>query len=314
MSRRTIQGALDRRHFLAAWIALSAVGCGRQEPDVRVDLSRRGEPEPRGKRSTLRFAVGTMLSPRETAREFRQLADYLEARTGHEIEVLQRRSYAETNALLEHGEAHFGFVCTGAYVALGDRAEILAVPVVAGKSTYASEIIVRKGDAARTMADLGHGRFAYVDPLSLSGRIYPEWYARRTTGASELPFEEIVFTQSHSGSIDLVASGRVRAAGVDSLVLERLSKAEPARVESIRVIHRSPEFGIPPFVAGASLDQPSRALLRRALLRAHAHADGSVALAALGFERFALVDPKAYAGIDEMQRAVLSTAPRGASP
>ncbi len=63
---------------------------------------------------TLRFAVGTMLSPRETARAYRQLGDYLESRTGHRVEVVQRRGYSETNALLDNWEADFGFVCTGA--------------------------------------------------------------------------------------------------------------------------------------------------------------------------------------------------------
>lgn len=274
---------------------------------MRVDLSRRGEPEAQRERPTLRLAIGTMLSPRETAREFRQLADYLEARTGHRIDVLQRRSYADTNALLEQGEADFGFICTGAFVALGKEAEILAVPVVGGKSTYSSEIIVRAGDSARDIADLIKDRFAYVDPLSLTGRIYPEWLARTSSGSREAPFGDVVYSQSHTGSIDLVASGRVRGAGVDSLVRERLSKSEPKRVEPIRVMHRSPEFGIPPFVAGPRLDAATRGLLRRALLKAHGDADGRLVLAALGFDRFAPGDMKAYANIAEMQRAVVGT-------
>lgn len=293
--------------------AALCLACAEQQPDIRVDLSRRGEPRPLAKSPTLRFAVGTMLSPRETAREFRRLADYLEARTGHEIEVLQRRSYAETNALLERGEADFGFVCTGAFVALGDKAEILAVPVVDGKATYASQIVVRESDPAKEIGDLAKDRFAYVDPLSLSGRIYPEWLARRALGATSPPFADVVYSQSHTGSIDLVASGRVRGAGVDSLVYARLAKSEPARVQSLRVLHRSPEFGIPPFVAGPNLDQRTRGLLRRALLKAHGHADGMLALAALGFDRFMVGDPKAYASVTEMQRSVLANDPEAAA-
>lgn len=255
-----------------------------------------------------------MLSPRETAREFRHLADYLEARTGHRIEVLQRRGYAETNTLLERGDADFGFVCTGAYLALGDEVEILAVPVVSGKSTYASQILVRATDPAREIRDLAKDKFAYVDPLSLSGRIYPEWFARQTAGEASQPFAEVVYSHSHTGSIDLVASGRVRGAGVDSLIYERLAKSDPARVEGLRVLHRSPEFGIPPFVARRALDAPVRGLLRSVLLKANEHADGQAALAALGFDRFAPGDPKAYASIAPMQRVVLGSDAGAATP
>lgn len=248
-----------------------------------------------------------MLSPREAAKAYRKLGDYLESRTGHRVEVVQRRGYSETNALLDDWEADFGFVCTGAYVALKGRAELLAVPVVGGKSTYASLIIVRKNDPAREVTDLSTDRFAYVDPLSLSGRIYPEWFARKASGAERTPFGDTVYSHSHTGSVDLVTSGRVRAAGVDSLIFEQLARSEPARVESLRVLHRSPEFGIPPFVAGPKLEPALRALLRTALLEAHLHPSGKAVLDDLGFERFAPGDPKAYEGVAAMHRAVLAT-------
>ncbi|MBE7484404.1 MAG: PhnD/SsuA/transferrin family substrate-binding protein [Polyangiaceae bacterium] len=308
LTRRPRSGGTtwSRRRLLAGGCALLGVlGCGREEPDVRVDLSRRGEPEPSVPGPTLRFAVGTMLSPRETARAYRQLGDYLESRTGHRVEVVQRRGYSETNALLDNWEADFGFVCTGAYVALKGRAELLAVPVVGGKSTYASLIVARKSDPARDVTDLAGDRFAYVDPLSLSGRIYPEWFARKAAGGERAPFSETVYSHSHTGSVDLVTSGRVRAAGVDSLIFEQLAKSEPGRVESLRVLHRSPEFGIPPFVAGPKLTPALRALLRTALLEAHLHPAGTAVLDALGFERFASGDPKAYEGVAAMHRAVV---------
>lgn len=303
----------SRRRVLAVGCGLlGALACSREEPDIRVDLARRGEPEPIKPGAALSFAVGTMLSPRETAKDYRQLADYLESRTGHTIQVVQRRGYSETNALLDNWEADFGFVCTGAFVALGGRAELLAVPVVDGKSTYASLIVVRKTDPALDVTDLTGDRFAYVDPLSLSGRIYPEWFARKAGGDRRAPFTETVYSHSHTGSVDLVTSGRVRAAGVDSLIFERLAKSEPARVESLRVLHRSPEFGIPPFVAGPKLDRALRTLLRSALLEAHVHPAGAAVLRALGFDRFASGDPKAYESVAAMQRSVLAAEASGA--
>ena len=271
---------------------------------MEVDLSKRDAPRATPSRGSLRFAIGTMLSPREAAKDYRMLADYLETRLGRRIQVLQRRGYTQTNALLENGEADFAFICSGAYVALKQPAEILAVPLVDGKATYASLIIVRKEDAATRVEDLRGASFAFVDRLSLTGRIYPEWLFKQVAADSGSPFSETVFTHSHSESIDLVAAGRFRAAAVDSLVFGHLSETEPARVANLRVLQRSEEFGIPPIVAGPNIDAETKRVLRLALLEAHDHAAGRGALEALGFDRFARGDPQSYRGAAEMRDRV----------
>lgn len=280
--------------MLAALVWFLA-GCSRDPPDLKVDMGRRTDVPAPAKSRSLRLAIGTMLSPRETAQDYRKLADYLETRTGHPVQVVQRRSYAETNALLERGEAEVAFVCTGAYIAMRKTGvEILAVPMVNGKTTYASLVVVQKSDDAKSFEQLQGSRFAFVDPLSLTGRLYPEYRSRQVSTAGTSFFSESVFTHSHSGSVDLVGTGRVRAAGIDSLVFERIEQSEPRRVANVRVLERSMEFGIPPFVAASWLPTPLRQSFRTALLEAHVHDSGRIVLAALGFDRFAPGDPAAY--------------------
>jgi phosphonate transport system substrate-binding protein len=287
--------SIARRQLLAALASIAGLGCARQEPDVQVDLTRPSEPEPARAQSRLRFAIGTMLAPRESIRAYKQLAEYLVGRIGHAIEIVQRRSYGQTNALLEKGDADFGFICTGAYVAMKpEPPEILAAPVVHGKLTYASYIIVRSEDPATDLESLRGSSFAFVDPISLTGRIYPEWAARQVEADAGPLFAETSFTYSHSHSIELVASGRVRAAGIDSVVFEQVGNADPTRIAPLRVLQRSPEFGMPPFVSGARLAPALRQLLRKTLLRAHLSIEGLQVLRALGFDRFALPEPRYY--------------------
>lgn len=300
--------------MVGAMLALPAVvlGCDRGEPEVVVNLANRESSPDRQAKNRVRLAIGTMLSPRETAKDYRRLGDYLESCIGRQVEILQRRSYGDTNALLEKGEAEFAFVCTGAFLALKNVAELLAVPVVQGKSTYAALFIVRKEDEAKEPRDLARGRFALVDPLSLTGRLYAEWYMRQAVGQGGSPFAETVYTYSHTESVALVASGRVRAASVDSLIYDRLSKSEPARVAALRILHRSTEFGIPPFVAGPAAPRQLRRSLRTALLEAHTYSDGKQVLAALGFDRFGPGETKDYEQASLIQRSVLGSVAAGA--
>jgi len=274
---------------------------------VEVDLSRRTTERTPSEAGVLRFAIGTMLTPRETAKEYRRLAALLGTRTGRTIEVIQRPSYPETNSLLESGGADFAFVCTGAYVVLMPSPEILAVPVVNGKATYTSLILVKQSDSAKDIADLLDSSFAFVDPLSLTGRIFPEWSARKAAGPGRRVFSETTYTHSHSRSIDLVATGRVRAAGVDSLVFDHMLQNAPARVAGLRILQRSQQFGIPPIVASPRLSPELRKALRAALTLMHLTPEGREVLAGLGFERFvAEPDPKTYQGISDMRQSVLA--------
>ena len=307
MSRRDPIGKINRRAILCG-AGVLLVGCSRSDPDITVDLSKRGAPRAVPDGGTLRFAVGTMITPRETAKAYQRLAAHLESRTGHVVEVIQRTTYTETNSLVESGEADFAFVCTGAYLSLKPAPpEILVVPVVNGKLTYSSLVLVRRSDAARDVGDLLGSSFAFVDPLSLTGRIYPEWAGRQAAGQTGPPFSPTTYTHSHSSSIDLVTSGRVRAAGVDSLVFEHFQKTQPARVADLRVLRRSEEFGNPPIVAGFGMSAAMRHLLRDALTQIHLHSDGRDALMALGFDRFALPDMPSYSGVAEMQKTVVQS-------
>jgi phosphonate transport system substrate-binding protein len=73
----------------------------------------------------------------------------------------------------------------------------------------------------------------------------------------------------------------------------------------LRVVHRSPEFGMPPFVAGPRLAPALGHLLRKTLLKAHLSGEGLQVLAAVGFDRFALPDPKSYEPVLRMWEALL---------
>ena len=90
----------------------------------------------------LRVAIAAVISPQGTAESYSGLATYLEQKVGRPVELIQRRTYVEANALIERGEVDLAFVCTSAYVAGHDDfgMELLAAPEVAAmvgwKITY----------------------------------------------------------------------------------------------------------------------------------------------------------------------------------
>lgn len=260
----------------------------------------------------LRVAIAAVISPKGTLESYSPLLDYLEAKLNRPVELIQRRTYLEVNDLIEHGEVDLAFVCTSAYVQGHDTfgMELLVAPKVDGKTTYNSLLIVPTDSAAQSMADLRGKVFAFTDPISLSGRIYPTFVVQQLGFTPEEFFARTFFTYSHDEAIRAVASGLADGAAVDSLVYEFAVARDPSLKEKVRVIHTSPDFGIPPVVVSPFTRPQVKLELQTLLLGMASDTRARAALAAIGVDGFVLIDDNAYDGV----RTLLGVIPIPDSP
>lgn len=283
---------------LAATAALLDCRRSRYE-EIEVDLAERVRPARSargGSGAAFRFGLAAMISPRETASDYATLARELGAAIGAGAELLHGKTYREVNELLVTGRLDAAFLCTGGYLELAARVpvEILAVPRVGGRTSYRSLLLVRERSGARSILDLKGRRFAFSDPLSLSGHLYPRWRLRAAGLDPDAFFARAEFLGSHDRSIQAVRREVVDAAAVDSLVYEALRAKGGAA--GLRVLESSPELGIPPVVARASLPGSRRGRYREALLRLHERELARAALSRIGIERFVEAPPDLYRG------------------
>ncbi len=270
-------------------------------------------PTPQDQQTTpLRVAIAAVISPKGTLESYAPLLNYLETKLNRPVELIQRRTYLEINDLIEHGEVDIAFVCTSAYVQGHDTfgMELLAAPQVDGKTTYNSLLIVPISSPAQSMADL-HGKvFAFTDPISLSGRVYPTYLVQQLGFTPEEFFARTFFTYSHDEAIRAVASGLADGAAVDSLVFDFALARDASLKDKVRVIHTSPDFGIPPVVVSPFTRPQVKAELQALLLGMADDPLAKDALAAVGVEGFVLIEDSAYDGV----RALVGEIPIPATP
>lgn len=254
----------------------------------------------------LRLGVAAIISPAGTAESYDTLAHYLGERLGRPVVLVQRRTYSEMNELIEAQAVDLAFVCTSAYIEGHDRfgMELLVAPQVNGETVYHSDLIVPATSDAQSMADLRGRVFAFTDPISFSGRVYPTYLLQTMGETPEHFFDRTFFTYSHEKAIQAVAAGVADGAAVDSLVLDYALRRDPTLTPKLRVIHRSPPFGIPPVVVPPGLATHQKALLLNLLLTMHEDAVGRTVLDELGIDRFVLIDDSAYAGVRELTARV----------
>jgi phosphonate transport system substrate-binding protein len=266
-----------------------------------VDLNDlRPLPTPSGYEAIpLRVAVAAVISPKGTVESYSPFLSYLEEKLNRPVELIQRRTYLEVNDLIEHGEVDIAFVCTSAYIQGHDSfgMELLVAPQVGGKTTYNSYLIVPTSSEAQSMKDLRGKVFAFTDPISLSGRVYPNYLLQQLGFTPEEFFARTFYTYSHDEAIRAVASGVADGAAVDSLVFEYAVARDPSLVQKIKVIHRSPDFGIPPVVVSPFTRPQIKDELQSVLLEMADDPTAEDALASIGVGRFVLIDDSAYESV-----------------
>jgi phosphonate transport system substrate-binding protein len=292
-----------RHHFvtirlrLAAGVILALLALAPPAPSASVPPS--GKP-------SLRIAVAAMFSPEETLSVYQELMDYIAAKLGRSVELKQRRTYQEVNDMLGAGKLDAAILCSGPYVHAQRQygVRLLAVPVIRGSPTYHSYIIVPPGSQARSLDDLRGKRFAFTDPLSTSGYLYPV-YALVTQGQQPATFfSKTLFTYSHDNSIEAVAEGVVDGAAVDSLIYDYLLARHPALGSRTRIIQTSPAMGAQPVAIPRTLAPATKQGLRDLFLNMDQDPGAQKILRQLGVDRFIAGSDALYDGIRAMLKAV----------
>lgn len=300
MRRRRARGSDTR--LVTIWLALALAlgGCATAAADVPfVDLTQRqvlAEAANTTDVQPLRMAVAAVLSPEGNVDNYAGLARYLGDHLGRPVELVQRRTYAEVNELVAAGTVDLAFVCTSAYVAGADRGEmeLLVVPEVDSEKVYYSSVIVPAGSEVAAVSELRGKVFAFTDPMSHTGRVYPTYLLQQLGEDPDTFFSSSFFTYSHDKAIEAVAAGVADGAAVDSLVLDHALARDPSLRDRVTAIHRSPPFGIPPVVVPVDIPAELRQRLEQALLDLHTSPAGRAILVEIGVDRFVIGDDVDY--------------------
>jgi phosphate/phosphite/phosphonate ABC transporter binding protein len=198
----------------------------------------------------LKFGFTPVLSEAEMRAEFEPLMTYLSDAIGQKATLYIAKDYGDLRTQMEAGLVDIGSFSPFAYVdaARGGKIRIIAQSILDRSATYRGLIIARKGSGLKTVADLEGKRFAFVDPKSASGYVYPRAMLIEKGVTPERFFQETLFAGGHDKVITAVLEGRVdagaiydgalgvaKAKGVPTEDLITLASTEPIPHDAIAV-------------------------------------------------------------------------------
>src|SRR5437899_12639732 len=164
----------------------------------------------------LKFGFTPVLSEPEMRAEFEPLMTYLSDAIGQKVKVYIAKDYGDLRTQMENGSVDIGSFSPFAYVdaAKGGKIRIIAQSIIEGSATYRGIIVGRKNRGLKSIADLKGKRFAFVDPKSASGYVYPRAMLIEKGINPETFFKEAIFAGSHDKVIAAVLEGRVDAGAI----------------------------------------------------------------------------------------------------
>ncbi|MFZ6033973.1 MAG: phosphate/phosphite/phosphonate ABC transporter substrate-binding protein [Melioribacter sp.] len=265
--------------------------CGQEENIKEIDIYENDNKltnEDTTDNAKLYVAISTMISPIETFNLYKDLIDYISEKMDVPIIFKQRKTYGEVNFLLKEKKLDFAFICTGAYVNEKNElpVELLVVPVVNGRALYNAYIIVNKQSDINSFEELKGKSFAFTDPLSNSGYAYVVNLLKRKKTNPDKFFNKTIYTNAHDYSIQAVARNFVDGATIDGLVYDFLEKTQPEKVKKIKIIKKSEDYGIPPFVVRKDLDPIIKNKLKEIMLNLHNEPRGKGILKKIHIDKF----------------------------
>ncbi len=290
------------------------VACNDKPAPRTIRLSPPSSPVVHGDTSQtryqvpLRVAIAPIVSPRRSYRFCDRFLDYLADQLQRPVQRIQRNTYAEVNNLVRYGACDLALTGSYAYIQ-GQRdfgLELLVVPVINGQSTYHAYVIVPRDSSVQHIHDLQGKTFAFVDPLSVAGYLTPGYILRQMQETPGTFFNRTVYTYSHDKSIMAVSEKLVDGAAIHSLVYQAMMESSGLPdAKKVRVIYRSPPYGMSPIVVHPRMDPHLRQQLKQLFLQMHQTPQGAIILQESHIDRFEEASDALY---DSVRRIAQSMA------
>ncbi len=215
----------------------------------------------------LKFGFTPVLSESDMRVEFEPLMTYLSDRIGQKVVLYIAKDYGDLRTQMESGAVDIGTFSPFTYVdaARGGKIRIIAQCVINGTATYRGVVVARRDSGLKSLTDLRGRRFAFVDPKSASGFVYPRALLIEKGIAPDSSFKETIFAGGHDKVLAAVLEGRADAGAVyeDALAIAK-SKGVPT--ENLVTLASTAPIPHDAIAVRAGLDEALAKKIRAALV------------------------------------------------
>lgn len=193
------------------------------------------------------------------------------ASTGLHFDIKVGQTYATVIEAICSDVIEIAWFGPASYLPAKERgcAELLAVDVLKGNSTYFSGIYARKDSGIASVADLKGREMAFGDANSTSSFVYPVAMMLSAGLDPATDLSAIRMTGSHANSLKALAEGKVEAAAASFDSFEKAMNQGTINAGEVIVIGKSDPIPNPPLAMSTKLPEAVKTSLRDAFNTVH---------------------------------------------
>lgn len=136
----------------------------------------------------------------------------------------------------------------------------------AGRTFYHSLVVAHKDSGITSVSDLKGKTFAFVDPSSTSGHLFPKAGLKKDGFDTDKELGRIIFSGSHDSNAVAVQNKKIEAVAIADRILEAAFKKGLAKKEDLVVIWKSDPIPESPMVWRKDLSAEMKARIQKAFL------------------------------------------------
>lgn len=201
-----------------------------------------------------------------TKADYQPVFNAVSRMTGLVFDLKVAQSYGAVVEAMCNRTADIAFFGPVTYVQAHDRgcAQLLAVAVEKGASTYYAGIFAKAGAHIGTLGDLKGKRIAFGDLNSASSFVFPVAMIMAARLDPARDFKAVRLTGSHANSLAALTEGQVDAAALSFDSFDKAVSHGAVDPRTIRVVARSGPIPYPPLAMATGLPAPLKARLKQA--------------------------------------------------
>jgi phosphonate transport system substrate-binding protein len=222
-----------------------------------------------------------------------KIGQLLHKTTGLYFKTSVATSYAAVIEAMGAGKVDVGWLATFSYVLAHDKygVELLLVVQRFGSPFYRGQIMVRADSGIQDLAGLKGRRFAFVDPASTSGHLYPKTLLLSKGIDPEHFFKKSVFAGSHNAVVLSIYKGEVDGGAAYDGSRSAVAKIFPDVFDKVKVIAYTKEIPNDTVSVRKKLPEDLKLIIRDGLTQVSRSPEGSKVLKKLyGISGFTSLD------------------------
>ncbi|KJS87186.1 MAG: hypothetical protein JM58_05115 [Peptococcaceae bacterium BICA1-8] len=254
------------------------------------------------------FAISVGLSPLKSLNIYQDFIKLLENNLGYPIRLVQKKSSSEIIRLMKEGGIDAAYIDVGGYLHAKEEyvGEIIALPQINGENFHQSLIIVNKDEEIKEFKQLEGKKFAFTDPWSIDGTVYPMALIKELKGTPETFFANYFYSFSYDKAIAALQAKTVNAVSINSNIFDLLVRQEAINDKSFKTIEKSWQIPNNPIIVRTDLDQGLKEDLQKVLLSLGNEKEEKRVMSVMNFDRFVIADEGLFDQVHNLLKQVFN--------